>query len=104
MLKEAVVEVFFAQFVFPNSYDGPSPFLQRFCCEYVPVKILFDFVDPVVVIFQGDSAMQGAAVPETAVHKYGQPLFQKNKVGVPLDLVLPSPARYVARFENGDRP
>lgn len=65
----------------PVPKDGPASVIQRLCVPLVPQGVSFELFPPIGAVLAGDSAVVGAAVPETAIDKDRDLLTGKDDIG-----------------------
>ena len=80
------------QIVLPNANDAPTKLAQFAVHAAVTGLIRDKLLFPERTVASGNFAMLGAAVPETAVHKYRELEFLKNEVRLAEDFLIPPPA------------
>jgi len=84
----------------PNPNDLPSICLECPCDEPITLAIVGHLTDPKLGILSRGSVVPRATVPETTIHKQGDPLGRENKVGMTKYRPMASPTGDAVSFEN----
>jgi hypothetical protein len=66
--------------VFPYPQNTPACAAQSSIDEQVPPPVTLDFMTPIFAIGLWVAQMLWASVPETAIHKNGEPVLAENKI------------------------
>ena len=86
----------------PAGQAAPAAAAQGAVDEEVALPIAPEFLPPEKRVAGGHAAMPGTTVPETAIHKQGDPRRAENKVGLAEDRLMPPPARDTVGAEPFD--
>lgn len=85
--------------MFPNAHDAPAELAQFTIHSPVAGFVGGEFLFPERTVANGNFAVTGAAMPETAVHKKRQPVSPKKKVRFAENFLIPPPAGDVVLTE-----
>jgi hypothetical protein len=88
--------------MFPDSKDAPPEQPQFSRTTPIPAAISHEFLFPVGPVVLGQTIASRTTMPKAAVKKDGYSPRSKNKIGLPWQVEVPSPARDSSSSEDGN--